>query len=155
MPDVDFVTGLASRATFAALLGRACAGEGPGGEFSGGEFPGDDSAGDASLAAVVCDVVGLKAVNERDGFAAGDACLRAAADRLRDAARGARLTARLGGDELIAVFLGPEAAALARAAARSLAARGAPPLRAAAGARMPDEGPGPFIDRLYASLRRS
>jgi len=136
VPDVDFVTGLASRAAFEALL------DGVRAEHD-------------ALAAVICDVVGLKVVNERDGFAAGDACLRSAADRLRTAATGATLTARLGGDELVAVFLGPEADGVARHTARVLAMHGTPALRSAADARRPDEAAGPFIDRLYASLRRS
>jgi diguanylate cyclase (GGDEF)-like protein len=151
VPDVDFVTGLASRATFEALLGRACVrDQDPAGETQAGDLQGSDV-----LAAVICDVAGLKEVNQRNGFAAGDACLRSAADRLRTAARGATLTARLGGDELIAVFLGRDAAALARDAALALVTPGTPPLRAASGARRPSEMPGPFVDRLYASLRLS
>ena len=72
----------------------------------------------------------------------------------RDAA-GATLLARLGGDECVAVFTGSEAAAAADRARAALAAPGDPPLRAAAGECMPHETVPAFVDRLYASLRRS
>jgi len=108
-----------------------------------------------ALALVMCDVVGLKAINEQDGFAAGDACLRRAADRLRAAAADADIVARLGGDELIAVFTGPDAPAAANHAATTLAEGSAPPLRAAAIVQKPGETCGTIIDRLYAIVRRS
>ena len=108
-----------------------------------------------TFALVICDVVGLKGVNERDGFLAGDACLRLAADRLHAAAAGADLVARLGGDELVGVFVGPEAAAAAGRTVGVLTAPGMPPLRAAAVTAATGEGPGPLIERLYATMRRS
>lgn len=107
------------------------------------------------LAMAIIDVVGLKAVNERDGFLAGDSMLRAAADRLRGAATEADLLARLGGDELVALFLGPRADEAARRAAGELAGGTAhPALRAAALSAADGETSAELIERLYATLRR-
>ena len=133
-PSPDHVTGLATRGTLEAFL----------------------DARDVStpLAVVLCDVVGLKATNDRDGFTAGDAVLRRAADRLRAAAAGATLLGRLGGDECMAVFTGPDAATTADRARTILAGPGDPPLRAAAGECLPQETITAFVDRLYAILRR-
>ena len=107
------------------------------------------------LAVVMCDVIGLKDVNEQMGFAAGDDCLRHAADRLRAAAADADILARLGGDELVAVFTGPQALATANRAVEHLARGISPPLRAAAIVQKQDETCGATIDRLYAIVRRS
>jgi PleD family two-component response regulator len=134
-PPLDHVTGLATRGTLEAFL--------------------DARDMSAPLATVLCDVVGLKAANDRDGFTAGDTVLRRAAARLREAAAGATLLARLGGDECVAVFVGPGAADAADRARSILAAPGEPPLRAAAGECLPHETIPAFVDRLYASLRRS
>ncbi len=106
------------------------------------------------LAIVMCDVVGLKEVNERDGFAAGDICLRHAADRLRVAAADADILARLGGDEIVAVFTGPTAADNAERAATSLAGGSSPPLRAAAIVQKKGENSAALVGRLYAIVRR-
>ena len=51
MTDLDHVTGLAPRAAFEAFLARAFG-------------------SDRALAVVICDVVGLKQVNEHEGFLA-------------------------------------------------------------------------------------
>jgi diguanylate cyclase (GGDEF)-like protein len=134
MPERDHVTGLATRGDLERTFARLPAG---------------------TFALLICDVVGLKGVNEREGFFAGDATLRRAADRVREAAAGAALVARLGGDELVAVFTGPDAAAAADRAARALAGADSPPLRAAAVSAAPDEAPGPLVERLYATMRRS
>jgi len=130
------VTGLETRGTLEAFLARSGAAASP-------------------LAAVMCDVVGLKAVNEREGFSAGDTQLRTAADRLRIAATNAAILARLGGDEFVAVFAGPQAAADAERTVSNLAADCLPPLRAAATVQKHGEASGPLIDRLYAIVRRS
>src|SRR4029077_9033751 len=55
---------------------------------------------------LVCDLDGLKEVNDREGHTAGDALLRGVADVLSDVASGFRasLGARLGGDELCVVL---------------------------------------------------
>jgi diguanylate cyclase (GGDEF)-like protein len=133
MPELDHVTGLATRGE----LHRALEAE------QGG------------VAVVICDVVGLKKVNERDGFLAGDAALRQAAERLRQAAAGAMLIARLGGDELVAIFGGPQSLAHAEAAAETVAGPGAPGMRAAAVTVIAEESPGSLIERAYAAMRRS
>ncbi|MFN9369006.1 MAG: diguanylate cyclase domain-containing protein [Planctomycetia bacterium] len=129
----DHVTGLDTRGTLAAFL----------------------SMNRRPLAAAICDVVGLKSVNDRDGFLAGDDCLRQAADRLRSAAGDAAILARLGGDELLAVYVGVTAAAAADRTAALLRGPGTPPLRAAAGGLGVDESPDALVERLYATLRQS
>jgi diguanylate cyclase (GGDEF)-like protein len=103
----------------------------------------------------MCDVVGLKEVNAQDGFAAGDACLRRAADRLRTSAADAAILARLGGDELVAVFIGPQAPTAAERVLADLAKSSAPALRAAAIVQKQGENCRAVIDRLYAIVRRS
>ena len=133
---VDHVTRLAPRAELQALLD-------------------DLSTADAAFAVVLCDVVGLKRINDSQGFAAGDVALAAAADRLRESVTGAALLARLGGDEFMVVFVGAEAARHAATTAERLSADGAPPFRSAASAARPGETPTALIDRLYATLRRS
>jgi|688.fasta_scaffold1007747_1 diguanylate cyclase (GGDEF)-like protein len=130
----DHVTGLETRATLHAFL--------------------DARDVSAPLAVVLCDVVGLKATNDRGGFSAGDAVLRRAADRLRMAAPDAILHARLGGDECVGVFTGPAAATDAARARERLTASGDPTLRAAADTLRPGETVPAFVDRLYATLRR-
>jgi diguanylate cyclase (GGDEF)-like protein len=130
----DHVTGLETRATLAAFL--------------------DARDASAPLALVLCDVVGLKAANDRAGFSAGDAVLRRAAERLRTAAADAAVVARLGGDECVAVFTGGDATAAATRARETLAAPGDPTLRAAADVLRPGETIPAFVDRLYAILRR-
>ena len=136
MPDRDHVTGLATRGDLQAALER----------FAGAPGP---------FALVICDVMGLKEINERDGFLAGDAALRRAADRLRAAAATADLAARLGGDELVAVFTGPDALTAAGRAAAALASSGTPRMRSAAVSAGRREPPGPLLERLYATMRRS
>jgi GGDEF domain-containing protein len=147
MASDDLVTGLDARATWQPVI------EG----LSGRGEP---------YAIAMCDVVGLKAVNESAGFRAGDAFLRAAADRLRAAAAvhrvaihatadGTMLLGRLGGDEFVAVCLGAGAAAAAAAVAAALSVPGHPPLRSAALTARPGEPPLALIDRLYAILRAS
>ena len=134
-PHRDHVTGLETRATLHAFL--------------------DSRDVSTPLAVVLCDVVGLKAANDRDGFSAGDAVLRRAADRLRTAAAGAAVIARLGGDECVAVFIGAAATEAATQARERLATPGDPALRAAADSLRSSETVPAFVDRLYAILRRS
>jgi diguanylate cyclase (GGDEF)-like protein len=129
---VDHVTGLATRSHLEAALAA--------GLPSGSAF-------------VLCDVVGLKQVNESLGFRAGDECLRRAADRFRAATAGTLLVARLGGDELLAVFAGPGATDRAAAVSRALRERGEPPLRSASAPVPPGVDPWPVVERLYAALR--
>jgi len=73
-------------------------------------------------ALLAIDLDGLKAVNDSDGHASGDALLRLAAERMASVLRHSDVLARIGGDEF-AVLL-PEADAInARAVAEKLAAR--------------------------------
>jgi diguanylate cyclase (GGDEF)-like protein len=137
MLETDHVTGLAPRGElerwFATLAGDSIA-----------------------VAAVLADVVGLKEINRQRGFAAGDAALRAAAVRFEAAANGAAIRARLGGDELIAVFVGPESTSLAHAAVERMRGdAGLPALRAAAAVAADREPLGQLIDRLYTTMRHS
>jgi diguanylate cyclase (GGDEF)-like protein len=133
MSELDHVTGLATRGELHRVL----------------------EAEQGAVALVICDVVGLKAVNERDGFLAGDAVLRQAAERLRHASADAELVARLGGDELVVIFVGLQALADAEAAAAAVAGPGAPGMRAAAVAAIAAEPAGSLIERAYAAMRRS
>ena len=135
MAELDHVTGLEPRGALEAFFQSQAAASAP-------------------LAIVMCDLVGLKEVNERDGFGAGDVCLRRGADRLRSAAADATILARLGGDEFVAVFTGPAAADNAERAATSLAGGSSPPLRAAAIVQEKGENSAALVGRLYAIVRR-
>ena len=129
-PALDPLTGLSARDALESLLAAG----GP-------------------IACVLVDVVGLKQTNALQGFTAGDTLLRLAAERLRSLAPDARLLARLGGDELVAVFLGPVAAARAAETSAAATAPQSPPLRAAWTALLEGELPGELFDRLYAAAR--
>ena len=133
MPELDHVTGLATRGELHRFL----------------------ESRQLAVAVVIADVVGLKAVNERDGFLAGDAVLRQAAERLRQAAAEATVIARLGGDALGAVFTGPPAFQRARVTAATIVGAGGPRMRAAAIEAEPAEMTGSLIERAYAAMRRS
>ena len=74
------------------------------------------------LAAVILDLDYLKQVNEAGGHAAGDALLRATAERLRAAVRPGDIVARTGGDEFAAILVGLTDEAQARAAAARISA---------------------------------
>ena len=71
-------------------------------------------------ALVYLDLDDFKGVNDRFGHAAGDAALRAVAERLRSQVSGSDLVARMGGDEF-AVLYGQASLPVAEARARSLA----------------------------------
>ena len=137
VPDLDHVTGLATRGELQRTLDRLL------------------QSGAEAVTLLICDLVGLKQTNERDGFTAGDSLLRAAADRLRTAAEQPLLLARLGGDELVAVFTGPRAAARGEEAASRLREPLPPAVRAAAVASTGHDTPASLLDRLYATMRRS
>jgi diguanylate cyclase (GGDEF)-like protein len=57
-----------------------------------------------TYAILSADVDGLKSINDRDGHAAGDAVLKAAADVLRFGLRPTDVLCRIGGDEFVAVL---------------------------------------------------
>jgi diguanylate cyclase (GGDEF)-like protein len=71
-----------------------------------------DRAGDTVLV-VYADLDGMKAINDRQGHAAGDESLRSAARLLRETFRDADLVARIGGDEFCVLFSGRAAEAKA------------------------------------------
>jgi len=136
-PALDPLTGLSARDALEALLTLDV-----------------KAAAASSIACVLVDLVGLKQTNILHGFTAGDALLRRAAERLRSLAPDARLLARLGGDELVAVFVGPTAATRAAEASAAAAAPEMPPLRAAWTELKKGEPPTELFDRLYAASRR-
>ena len=69
------------------------------------------------LAVVFVDVDGLKAVNDRDGHAAGDELLRATVVAIRGRLRSYDLVVRYGGDEFVCVLTGADHAQADRTAA--------------------------------------
>jgi diguanylate cyclase (GGDEF)-like protein len=84
-------------------------------------------AGEPAVVLLV-DLDGFKAVNDRDGHAAGDAVLRDVAAALTDVVRDTDTVARLGGDEFaVLARTGPDltGAALAERVRAAVAARGA------------------------------
>jgi diguanylate cyclase (GGDEF)-like protein/PAS domain S-box-containing protein len=107
----DSLTGLPNRAHALAMLADAL-----------------ERGGSLGLAAVLfIDVDNLKHVNDKFGHDAGDEVLRVTAHRLRRAVRSADFIARFGGDEFIALLVGPtsrmELAALADRLRASLSAQ--------------------------------
>ncbi len=132
---VDFVTGLQPRSVLEALLRTTPA---PPAE---------------QLAVLGVDLVGLKQINETEGFLAGDRLLAAAAATLTAATPAAAVRARLGGDELVAVFTGPRATAAAEAAGKALRTTPGPARRQGLVTRQPDEPPQRLVERLYAAIR--
>lgn len=61
---------------------------------------------DGLFVCAVCDINGLKAVNDHFGHIAGDELIRAAADVLSKNLKSAYNVYRIGGDEFVAVFIG-------------------------------------------------
>jgi diguanylate cyclase (GGDEF)-like protein/PAS domain S-box-containing protein len=81
---LDSLTGLANRAALTDELDRALA---------------QAQANDNQFALLFIDIDDFKRINDTHGHAAGDAVLRAVADRLRAVVRGGDVLARSGGDE--------------------------------------------------------
>jgi diguanylate cyclase (GGDEF)-like protein len=105
----DALTGLANRSALYARLDAALAKPAP------------------TLALMLVDLDGFKAVNDSEGHAAGDRVLVEVAERLRGTATEASMVARLGGDEFVIVVEAPaDDDALAGLAERLLAALSAP-----------------------------
>ena len=119
MASEDPLTGLANRLAFERALADACA------EPDVRPAPGGGP-GPASVAVLLCDLDGFKAVNDTLGHQAGDVLLREIAQRLVTAA-GPALVARLGGDEFALLARGGGAATL-RALAEGLVAAVARPI---------------------------
>ncbi|GGM73402.1 hypothetical protein GCM10007977_088740 [Dactylosporangium sucinum] len=108
----DGLTGLANRALLADRVHHAL-------ERRGSPY--------RSLAVLVVDLDDFKTINDSLGRAAGDALLRATADRLRSCLRSADTAARLGGDEFAMLLEHlDDAAEAARVAERVLAALRSP-----------------------------
>jgi len=126
--DTDPLTGLANRRALERTLGSALARAGARGR---------------SVAVLVLDLDGFKAINDAHGHAAGDAALREVARRLRRCVRERDLVARLGGDEFVVLLtdVGGSSGAAQEACDRVDAAlaepvaleQGEAPLRAAIG----------------------
>jgi len=151
--NFDHVTGLCSRGDLEAVLASQLAG-----------LTTEATRAKKGLAIVICDIVGLKHVNDSAGFREGDAVLAAAAGQLKNVASDADMLARLGGDEFVAVYAGEAADQRAAAAFERLRSAGhsagaavfpAPQLRIAWGSARPGETSGDLINRLYAQLRAS
>ncbi|MGH6681325.1 MAG: diguanylate cyclase domain-containing protein [Bradyrhizobium sp.] len=94
LAEVDELTGLANRSRFPRIA-EMCA-----------DFPTAPRGG----ALLLIDLDGFKEVNDSLGHAAGDECLKEAAQRLADVCREAVIVARVGGDEF-AVLMGQPAEA--------------------------------------------
>ena len=142
---VDPLTGLFTRDALETVIRRRAKGRRR-------STPAEDAM--PTLTGVLIDLIGLKEINALEGFSAGDGLLRTAAGRLTQIAPDARLLARLGGDELVALFTGPQAALrAARTTAAAIGDRERPRLRAAWLAVHRGDEPARFFDRLHAAAR--
>jgi diguanylate cyclase (GGDEF)-like protein len=98
-------------------------------------------------ALILFDLDGFKAINDRYGHAAGDACLREVAVRLTSGFPGALMVARIGGDEF-AALVPPSGATLHERIRAAIAQIGQPMfwrgqvllVGASAGAAVPQDG---------------
>jgi len=111
LAEFDGLTGLANRTSFESALAAYCRSA----ENSGG-------------ALLLVDLDGFKDVNDTLGHAAGDECLREAAQRLAQVCRHAIVTARVGGDEFAALLPPPgaEVPSISGVAARIIRAMNRP-----------------------------
>jgi diguanylate cyclase (GGDEF)-like protein len=92
LAEFDVMTGLANRSQFQSKLS---------------ELSAATTAAKPFGSLLLIDLDEFKAVNDSCGHAAGDECLREAAQRIRSVCRHAELVARIGGDEF-AVMLGAD-----------------------------------------------
>lgn len=88
-----------------------------------------DESGRRRLVVLFVDLDGFKDVNDELGHRAGDRLLVAVADRLRHAARGSDLVARIGGDEFVVLCPGVDSVAEATAVGDRILERLAAPFR--------------------------
>jgi diguanylate cyclase (GGDEF)-like protein len=103
------------------------------------------------LAVLLIDLDDFKAINDRDGHAAGDRLLSAAADAMRDVVGGTSL-GRLGGDEF-ALILSPASRDAAQASAETLLTRLSAHVPASAGIALLGED-GQTAETLVAAADR-
>lgn len=89
LAETDALTGLSNRAVFEARFLNRGRGNSPAPPLG---------------ALVLFDLDGFKEINDRLGHLAGDACLRAFAERLSTSFPHAMLSARIGGDEFALIF---------------------------------------------------
>jgi len=96
----------------------------------------------AAASVLVLDLDGLKAVNDRQGHAAGDALIRQASHVLREAFRTSDVLARLGGDEfaVLAIETDPVAALRERDRVQALFDRAGVRASVGVASRHPDDG---------------
>jgi len=102
----DALTGLVNRPRFTADLGDLL----------------QRTDGGSRCAILYVDLNGFKPINDTYGHAAGDAVLRAVAERLDESVLGSDLSARLGGDEFAVLLTGLDDEAGAVAVARRMSA---------------------------------
>jgi diguanylate cyclase (GGDEF)-like protein len=88
-----------------------------------------DAGGRRRLVVLFVDLDGFKVVNDELGHRAGDRLLVAVADRLRHAARGSDLVARIGGDEFVVLCPGVDSVGEATAVGDRILERLAAPFR--------------------------
>lgn len=111
LAEYDIMTGLANRSLFQSTLEEA----------------GMPAAGERPIGALlIVDLDGFKRINDTFGHAVGDACLKLAAQRLQEACAGARLVARIGGDEFAVLIEQRERAFAALLAQRVVEALSGP-----------------------------
>ena len=108
LAEYDIMTGLANRSLFQSTLKEAAA---PGRRIG---------------ALLIIDLDGFKQINDTFGHAAGDACLKLAAERLRETCAAAPLVARIGGDEFAVLLRQRERAFTALLAQRVVEALSRP-----------------------------
>src|SRR6476619_1592456 len=116
------------------------------------------NAGGGELSVVAFDLDGFRAVNDRDGHAAGDLVLRRVADVLREESRDCDIAARIGGDEFLLVLpgVGGEGPAIAERVVGRMAERTGVSLSAGVAEAQPRElDARVLIDRAQSALLES